>query len=42
MTTIGSLRITKGEWYRLGGFANSRCWRRQTKGGGWQYYYRQD
>jgi hypothetical protein len=36
---IGSvLRITKREWYALGGFANSRLWRRGTRHG-WKYFY---
>lgn len=33
----GSIRVTKREWYEAGGFANSRCWRRQYRGS-WQYY----
>lgn len=40
--TIGSYRVTKREWYHAGGFANSQCWRRQTKNGGWQYWIRRD
>jgi len=39
---IGSERVTKAEWYRRGGFANSRCWRTQPKNGAWQYFYRHD
>jgi len=31
-------RITKVEWYNLGGFANSRLFRLQSKGGAWRYY----
>lgn len=32
-------RITKAEWYRLGGFANSKLFRKQSRGGGaWRYY----
>jgi hypothetical protein len=31
-------RVTKTEWYRLGGFRNSRCFRRQRKDGRWLYY----
>ena len=37
----GSVRITKREWYARGGFANSRCWRRERRGV-WQYFYRFD
>lgn len=36
--SLGSARISKREWYRLGGFANPNLWRRQQKGRGWQYY----
>ena len=35
---IGSQRVTKRHWYDVGGFANPRCWRRQRKGRGWEYY----
>lgn len=31
-------RITKKEWYRLGGFANSNLFRKQSRGGAWRYY----
>lgn len=31
-------RITKVEWYNLGGFANSDLFRRQSRGGAWRYY----
>jgi hypothetical protein len=34
-----SRRITKREWYALGGFANSKCWRRERRGV-WQYFIR--
>jgi hypothetical protein len=34
---MGSMRVTKREWYAAGGFRNSRCWRRQVRGS-WQYY----
>ena len=34
----GTMRISKREWYALGGFANSRLWRRQRKNGAWVYY----
>jgi hypothetical protein len=37
----GSRRITKREWYALGGFANSRLWRRQTRTR-WSYFERID
>lgn len=32
------MRITKREWYALGGLANSRCYRKQSKNGAWRYY----
>lgn len=31
-------RITKAEWYKLGGFANSKLFRKQSRGGAWRYY----
>lgn len=31
-------RITKKEFYDLGGFANSDLFRLQTRGGSWRYY----
>jgi hypothetical protein len=31
-------RLTKREWYELGGFANPDLFRRQKKGGAWQYF----
>jgi hypothetical protein len=31
-------RITKVEWYNLGGFANSKLFRKQSRGGAWRYY----
>jgi hypothetical protein len=31
-------RITKREWYDLGGFANSDLFRKQSRGGAWRYY----
>lgn len=37
MPRINALRISKREWYALGGFKNSRLWRRQV-GGAWIYY----
>lgn len=37
---INQLRVSKAEWYRLGGFANSRLWRRM-RNGTWEYYYDQ-
>ena len=33
-------RVSKREWYELGGFRNSRCFRRQR--GSWQYFYAND
>jgi hypothetical protein len=37
-TMILKLRVTKAHWYRLGGFANSNCYRRATKSGAWTYW----
>lgn len=31
-------RITKRQWYELGGFANSRLFRKQSRSGAWAYY----
>lgn len=31
-------RLTKREWYDLGGFANSALFRQQSRGGAWRYY----
>lgn len=31
-------RITKKEWYALGGFANRDLFRKQSRGGAWRYY----
>lgn len=31
-------RITKVEFYRRGGFANSKLFRQQSRGGAWRYY----
>lgn len=31
-------RITKKQWYDLGGFANSALFRKQSRGGSWRYY----
>lgn len=33
-----SLRITKREWYKLGGFSNSKLYRKADKRGVWRYY----
>jgi hypothetical protein len=33
----GSIRVSKKDWYLNGGFANSRCWRRQVRGA-WHYF----
>lgn len=33
----GSARISKAQWYGLGGFANPNLWRRQVRGA-WQYF----
>lgn len=33
-----TLRVNKRAWYAAGGFTNSNCWRRQSRGGGWKYY----
>jgi hypothetical protein len=35
--SLGSMRVSKRTWYAQGGFANSRCWRRQV-GGSWRYF----
>ena len=35
---IGSTRITKKEFYTLGGFSNPALFRKQTPGGGWSYW----
>lgn len=35
-------RITKREFYDLGSFANSDLFRRQKRGGAWQYFRRLD
>ncbi len=34
----GARRVTKREWYDLGGFANSKCFRKQARSGAWQYF----
>ena len=31
-------RITKKEWFALGGFTNSEIFRKQSRGGAWRYY----
>lgn len=31
-------RITKREFYDLGGFANSKLFRKQSRDGAWRYY----
>lgn len=33
--------VAEAEWYEAGGFANSKCWRREVRGV-WQYYIRTD
>lgn len=38
----GIMRISKGEWQRLGGLRNSRCFRKGTKRGGWTYWLTMD
>lgn len=35
---VGRTRITKREFYDMGGFSNPRLFRRQRKSGAWQYY----
>ena len=37
MRTHFAERVSKRAWYAFGGFTNSRCFRRQHKGSGWQY-----
>lgn len=39
---IRKQRITKAEWYDLGGFANSALFRLQSRGGAWRYYINLD
>jgi len=31
-------RITKAEWYDLGGFEHPALFRQQSRGGAWRYY----
>lgn len=31
-------RITKKQWYALGGFATPGLFRKQSRGGAWRYY----
>lgn len=38
MRRNGSIRITKQEFYNLGGFANSNLYRIGTRNGSWKYY----
>lgn len=35
-------RITRREFYDLGGFSNSKLFRLQSRGGAWRYYRRLD
>lgn len=35
-------RITKREFYALGGFSNSQLFRLQSRGGAWRYYRKVD
>lgn len=35
-------RITRKEFYELGGFANPALFRKQSKGGAWRYYVNLD
>lgn len=39
MSRAGVMRITKREWYALGGFTNSALFRKADKYGHWYYYY---
>ena len=32
------VRVSKSKWYQLGGFKNSRCFRRHN-GRSWEYWY---
>jgi hypothetical protein len=32
------LKISRAEWYRLGGFRNSRLFRKADRRGVWRYY----
>jgi hypothetical protein len=42
MRVGGGMRITKAEFYRLGGLRNSKLYRKGTKGGGWTYWMLMD
>lgn len=35
-------RITKVEFYQLGGFSNPELFRLQSRGGAWRYYRKVD
>ena len=39
---IDRKRISKAEWYELGGFANPKLFRLADKRGVWRYYIRLD
>lgn len=39
---LGSDKISKQEFYKLGGFANPMLWRKQQSNGVWAYYRRRD
>lgn len=41
MRVGGAVRITKDEWYRLGGFSNPNLYRKHN-GRNWEYWYVQD
>lgn len=36
---VGTLRISKRNFYALGGFSNPRLFRKADKRGAWNYYY---
>ncbi len=38
MSRVGHLRITRREFYALGGFSHSRLFRKATKTGAWMYF----
>ena len=31
-------KVSKKEWYKMGGLRNPNLWRKQRKGRGWEYY----
>lgn len=41
MSSLYSLRITKNDFYFRGGLSNPKLFRKQSKSGGWKYYYKE-